>query len=71
MSNAAADFTPNWAPLEAAMVELGLPVSTCGNFMWMYREGRTEMAQACFEFLPTRARLDLAGWADRDIFSHE
>jgi ribonuclease D len=35
------------------------------------REGRTEIAEACFAFLPTRARLDLAGWADRDIFSHE
>jgi ribonuclease D len=35
------------------------------------REGRTEMARACFEFLPARARLDLAGWADRDIFSHD
>ena len=35
------------------------------------REGRTEMAQACFDFLPTRARLDIAGWADKDIFSHE
>jgi ribonuclease D len=35
------------------------------------REGRTEIAQACFEFLPTRALLDIAGWADRDIFSHE
>jgi len=35
------------------------------------REGRTEMAQACFDFLPMRARLDLAGWADKDIFSHE
>ena len=35
------------------------------------REGRTEMAAACFEFLPTRALLDVAGWADRDIFSHE
>ena len=34
------------------------------------REGRTEMAQACFDFLPTRARLDLAGWPDIDIFSH-
>lgn len=34
------------------------------------REGRTEMAQACFDFLPTRARLDLAGWAEHDIFSH-
>lgn len=35
------------------------------------REGRTEIAQACFDFLPARARLDLAGWADKDIFSHE
>ena len=35
------------------------------------REGRSDMAQACFEFLPTRALLDIAGWADRDIFSHE
>ncbi|MEO6041115.1 MAG: ribonuclease D [Croceibacterium sp.] len=35
------------------------------------REGRTAIAQACFEFLPTRARLDLAGWAERDIFTHD
>ena len=35
------------------------------------REGRTEVAQACFDFLPYRARLDLAGWPDHDIFSHE
>ncbi len=35
------------------------------------REGRTQIATACFEFLPTRARLDIAGWADKDIFSHE
>ena len=35
------------------------------------REGRTEMAQACFDFLPMRARLDLAGWPEKDIFSHE
>lgn len=34
------------------------------------REGRSELAQACFDFLPTRARLDLAGWPDTDIFSH-
>ncbi|APE45185.1 ribonuclease D [Sulfitobacter alexandrii] len=34
------------------------------------REGRTEIAQACFDFLPMRARLDLAGWADTDIFAH-
>ncbi|TMM48343.1 ribonuclease D [Qipengyuania marisflavi] len=34
------------------------------------REGRTEMAQACFDFLPARARLDIAGWDEHDIFSH-
>ena len=34
------------------------------------REGRTDLAQACFDFLPTRARLDLAGWPDIDIFAH-
>jgi ribonuclease D len=35
------------------------------------REGRTEIAEACFHFLPDRALLDLMGWADQDIFSHE
>ncbi len=35
------------------------------------REHRTELAQACFDFLPSRARLDLAGWPEHDIFSHE
>ena len=34
------------------------------------REGRTELARACFEFLPTRARLDLQGWDTEDIFAH-
>ncbi|HEY0568286.1 MAG TPA: ribonuclease D [Xanthobacteraceae bacterium] len=34
------------------------------------REGRAELAQACFRFLPERARLDLAGWAFEDIFAH-
>lgn len=34
------------------------------------REGRLDLAQSCFDFLPTRARLDLAGWADADIFAH-
>ena len=37
----------------------------------LVREGRMEIAQACFDFLPTRARLDIMGWEDRDIFSHE
>jgi ribonuclease D len=35
------------------------------------REGRLEIARACFDFLPTRARLDLDGWADKDIFTHD
>lgn len=34
------------------------------------REGRMELARACFDFLPKRALLDLAGWADQDIFAH-
>ncbi len=34
------------------------------------REGRNELAQACFEFLPHRADLDLAGWPEEDIFAH-
>ena len=35
------------------------------------REGRLDIAQACFDFLPTRAALDLLGWEAHDIFSHE
>lgn len=34
------------------------------------REGRADLAQACFDFLPHRARLDLAGWPETDIFAH-
>jgi ribonuclease D len=34
------------------------------------REGRTDLAAACFRFLPERVRLDLAGWAGEDIFAH-
>lgn len=34
------------------------------------REGRTELAKACFAFLPIRAALDLAGWPEEDIFAH-
>jgi ribonuclease D len=36
----------------------------------LMREGRLELAEACFAFLPTRAILDLAGWPEEDIFSH-
>ncbi len=38
--------------------------------MRLAREGRTELANACFEFLPYRAKLDLVGWPDTDIFAH-
>ena len=34
------------------------------------REGRQELAQSCFNFLPYRAELDLAGWENEDIFAH-
>lgn len=34
------------------------------------REGRSHLAKACFDFLPSRAKLDLAGWEDADIFAH-
>ena len=36
----------------------------------LVREGRTHLAQASFDFLPSRAELDLAGWEDVDIFAH-
>jgi ribonuclease D len=34
------------------------------------RENRAELARACFEFLPSRAKLDLLGWENDDIFAH-
>jgi ribonuclease D len=36
----------------------------------LQREGRTELAQACFDFIPVRAALDLSGWGEQDIFAH-
>jgi ribonuclease D len=38
--------------------------------LMLAREGRREIAQSCFDFLPTRAALDLAGWGEADIFAH-
>jgi len=38
--------------------------------MMLEREDRMELARACFDFLPTRAKLDLAGWPETDIFAH-
>jgi ribonuclease D len=37
----------------------------------LVREGRVELARTCFNFIPARALLDLAGWADVDIFAHQ
>jgi ribonuclease D len=37
----------------------------------LIREGRVELARACFDFLPHRALLDLAGWSEQDIFAHD
>jgi ribonuclease D len=37
----------------------------------LLREGRMEIAQSCFDFLPVRARLDLLGWPEQDIFAHQ
>lgn len=39
--------------------------------LMLAREGRAEVAASCFGFLPTRAKLDLMGWPENDIFSHE
>jgi ribonuclease D len=36
----------------------------------LQRDGRMELAEACFSFLPTRAKLDLLGWEETDIFAH-
>jgi ribonuclease D len=38
--------------------------------LMLAREGRTALAQACFDFLPVRAELDLKGWGEQDIFAH-
>ena len=38
--------------------------------LMLEREGRSDLARACFDFLPSRARLDLAGWDEMDIFAH-
>jgi len=66
----AAELSP--AQLEyAASDVLHLHALKAGLEQRLAREGRTELAQACFDFLPTRAHLDLLGWGDdNDIFHH-
>ncbi len=54
----------------AASDVLHLHVIKSGLEAMLVREGRLELAQACFAFLPTRAALDLAGWEETDIFAH-
>ncbi|WBQ12725.1 ribonuclease D [Hyphomonadaceae bacterium BL14] len=66
---ASPDLTP--AQLEyAASDVLYLHQVRDGLAAMLEREGRTALAQACFDFLPARARLDLGGWPEIDIFSH-
>ncbi len=54
----------------AASDVLYLHAVRAGLDQMLAREGRAQLAQACFDFLPVRARLDLEGWADSDIFAH-
>jgi len=54
----------------AASDVLHLHAIADGLTAMLEREGRMELARACFEFLPARARLDLAGWEAVDIFAH-
>jgi ribonuclease D len=66
---ASPDLTP--AQLEyAASDVLYLHQVRDGLAAMLEREDRTALAQACFDFLPARARLDLGGWPETDIFSH-
>ncbi|MEQ8404773.1 MAG: ribonuclease D [Oceanicaulis sp.] len=54
----------------AASDVLHLHAIADGLTTMLARENRMDIARACFDFLPTRARLDLAGWQDADIFAH-
>ena len=65
----AAELTPEQQTYAASDVLLLHEIKTILDAM-LAREGRTEMAQACFDFLPHRARLDLIGWEEVDIFHH-
>jgi ribonuclease D len=73
-----AQQSSDWGAAELTPEQLNYAASDVLNLhalkdrldLMLQREGRAEMAQACFDFLPTRARLDLAGWEDQDIFAH-
>ena len=65
----AAELTPEQQAYAASDVLHLHEIKTILNAM-LVREGRTKLAQACFDFLPHRARLDLVGWDEVDIFHH-
>jgi len=65
----AAELTPEQLNYAASDV-LNLHALKVRLDAMLEREDRAELAQACFDFLPVRARLDLAGWEDQDIFAH-
>ena len=68
----------DWGAAELSQEQIGYAASDVLHLhalkarldIMLAREGRTDLAEACFEFLPARADLDLAGWPDVDIFSH-
>ena len=65
----AAELTPEQQAYAASDVLHLHEIKTILDAM-LAREGRTQLAQACFDFLPYRARLDLIGWEEVDIFHH-
>lgn len=65
----AADITPAQREYAASDV-LHLHAVKDQLSAMLAREGRTEIAQACFDFLPHRATLDIMGWGEVDIFAH-
>jgi ribonuclease D len=66
----AAQLSPEQLAYAASDVERLHDIKARLDLM-LVREGRMELAKACFEFLPARAALDVAGWEDVDIFAHE
>ena len=70
--------TSDWGAVELASEQLAYAASDVLHLhaLWaklealLRREGRLDLAEACFEFLPARARLDLLGWETPDIFQH-
>ena len=70
--------SPDWGAQTLSEAQLGYAASDVLHLHaikdvldeMLAREGRTALAQACFDFLPTRVALDLGGWPDTDIFEH-